>query len=639
MSHRRILTIAALLAAATSLLAQPKPGSFKQTWQKGPQWLKNAVIYQIYPSSYKDSDGNGIGDIPGVLSKIDYIESVGVTAIWFNPLFESGWIDGGYDVKDYYKVDPRFGTNTDLVKLIEACHARGIKVMLDLVPGHTSMDHPWFRQSMEADANQQYSDYFIWSDRLPDEKAKKDLDKMMAQGDIWQNTTGKWMDASYLKGAQRAKYYMKNFYACQPSLNFGYANPNPDNPWEQGVNEPGPLAVKQELKDILAFWFSKGVDGFRVDMAASLIKNDPDKTAIVAFWREIRSWMDANYPERVLMAEWGNPKYCLAAGFNVDMYLNGASTTNRRMYFDKKHQADGGCYFSLNGGQPSVKDLYGNPWPEDKIDRKENAMGMLKQYYNYYGDAIAWTRDWGYFASITGNHDHLRFNTGARNNPAQLKVALAWILTQQLPILYYGDEIGIRSLADLPNVEGANHNGKERAGGRTPMQWDGSANAGFSTCAPEKLYFPVCPEWTPATSWPLYLKWKQEGCKNPTAKGAITVESQDKDPESLLNWARALISLRKSTPAFWGDSSWKPILVGDNAYPMMYVRSDGKNDYLVVLNPTGSKKTLTVPTMIPGRYGTAVEPVMSCGTVSYKLTRGGDIISMGPTSAMIIKVK
>ena len=630
-----------LFATLTSLLlvlsafAQPKPGSFEQTWQKGPQWLENAVIYQVYPSSFKDSDGNGIGDIPGVLSKLDYIESLGVNVVWFNPLFESGWIDGGYDILDYYKVDSRFGTNTDLVTLISECHRRGIKVLLDLVPGHTSMDHPWFKQSMQADANQQYSDYYIWSNELPDEKAEKDLQKMLASENLFQDTRGKWMIASEVPGAERAKYYMKNFYACQPSLNFGFANPDPNHPWEQGVNDPGPLAVKQELKDILAFWFSKGVDGFRVDMANSIIKNDKDKSAIIAFWREIRGWMDENYPDRMLMAEWNNPRYCLAAGFNVDMYLNSTGSSNRRMYFDKKHQADGGVYFSLNGGKESLKDLYGNPWPENKIDRSMDAEAMLLKYYDSYSESIDWTKDWGYFATITGNHDHLRLNTGARNSADQLKVMMAWVLTQQLPILYYGDEIGMRSLADLPNVEGANHNGKERAGARTPMQWDSSQNAGFSTCAEEDLYLPICPEWTPATSWPLYRQWKAGGAKNPTSKGMITVESQDADPSSLLNWTRSLIALRKSTPAFWGSSSWEPVITKGQPYPMVYKRSDGKETYLIALNPTSSAKKVVIPACADRKV---LSTVLSSGKVSYKAGSKGDVISMGPVSALIVKV-
>ncbi len=630
-----------LFATLTSLLlvfsafAQPKPGSFEQTWQKGPQWLENAVIYQVYPSSFKDSDGNGIGDIPGVLSKLDYIESLGVNVVWFNPLFESGWIDGGYDILDYYKVDSRFGTNTDLVTLISECHRRGIKVLLDLVPGHTSMDHPWFKQSMQADANQQYSDYYIWSNELPDEKAEKDLQKMLASENPFQDTRGKWMLASEVPGAERAKYYMKNFYACQPSLNFGFANPDPNHPWEQGVNDPGPLAVKQELKDILAFWFSKGVDGFRVDMANSIIKNDKDKSAIIAFWREIRGWMDENYPDRMLMAEWNNPRYCLAAGFNVDMYLNSTGSSNRRMYFDKKHQADGGVYFSLNGGKESLKDLYGNPWPEDKIDRSMDAEAMLLKYYDSYSESIDWTKDWGYFATITGNHDHLRLNTGARNSADQLKVMMAWVLTQQLPILYYGDEIGMRSLADLPNVEGANHNGKERSGARTPMQWDSSENAGFSTCAPEQLYLPVCPEWTPATSWPLYRQWKAEGAKNPTSAGLITVESQQDDPQSLLNWTRQLIELRKKTPAFWGSASWEPVLTKGKPYPMVYKRSDGRETYLVALNPTSSRRKLSIPACADR---SALKVMLSSGKASYKPGAKEDMIQMGPVSALVVRI-
>ena len=625
---RFALSVAAAFAAFLFVQAQPAPGSFTQTWQKGPEWLRNAVIYQVYPSSYKDSDGNGIGDIPGVISKIDYISSLGVSAIWFNPLFESGWIDGGYDVIDFYKVDPRFGTNNDLVELIEKAHARGIRVMLDLVAGHTSDKHPWFLQSGQ-DTNLQYSDYYIWSDRLPDAQAERDLEKMLQDPNFMQSTTGKWMKSEF----PRAKYYYKNFYACQPALNYGYANPDPDHPWEQSVDAPGPRAVKQELKDILAFWYGKGIDGFRVDMAASLVKNDRDKTEIMRLRREMRSWQDENYPDRVLMAEWNDPKYCLAGGFNVDMNLNSTRSAIRQMYFDRKHQADGGCYFSLNGGEPSVRDLYGNTWPEDKVARGVTPADMLKSFYDDFTDAIDWTRDWGYFATITGNHDHLRLNTGTRNDPSQLKVMIAWVLTMPLPILYYGDEIGIRSLVDLPNVEGANHNGKERAGGRSPMQWDSSANAGFSTCAPKDIYIPVCPEWTPATSYPLYLEWKAAGSKNPTAPGAITVESQERDPESLLNWTRSLIALRKQVPAFWADSKFVPIFSAEHPYPMVYLRTDGCETYLIALNPTAKKQDITLD-----KRSDSSTVVRSFGKASYKPARKGDRLSMAPVSALIVKL-
>lgn len=639
---KKFAIFAASMLGCAMMSAQPAPGSFEQTWTRGPEWLRDGVIYQVYPSSYKDSDGNGIGDIRGVISELDYIESLGVRAIWFNPLFVSGWIDGGYDVIDFYRVDPRFGTNNDMVELIEKAHAKGIKVMLDLVAGHTSDKHPWFIQSSQ-DTNLQYSDYYIWSDRLPDAKAERDLETMLKDPNYMQNTIGKWMKSEY----PRNKFYMKNFYACQPSLNYGYANPDPSRPWEQGVDAPGPKAVRQELKDIIAFWYGKGVDGFRVDMANSLVKNDKDKKEIMNLWREIREWSDKNYPDHVLMAEWGSPKYCLAAGYNIDMDLNGTKAHNRRMYFDRKHQADGGSYFSLNGGQPSVKDLYGNAWPENKIDSKTTAAEMLKEYYDYFTDCLESTETMGYFATITGNHDHLRINMGARNTPDQLKVMLTWVLTMPMPILYYGDEIGMRSLVDLPNVEGANHNGKERSGARTPMQWTSGETAGFSTCSPDKLYLPVCTEWSPATSYPQYLDWKKNygaGKVKPIAKGEITVESQDKDPESILNWTRELIALRKSSEALWADSKFIPIFNESQPYPMVYLRSNGKETFLIALNPTGTRKGLTLNdevssyrSMTEGVKG-IVNPVASLGKCSYKRTGKSDVLTLDATSGIIIRL-
>lgn len=639
---KKFAIVAASMLGCAMMSAQPAPGSFEQTWTRGPEWLRDGVIYQVYPSSYKDSDGNGIGDIRGVISELDYIESLGVRAIWFNPLFVSGWIDGGYDVIDFYRVDPRFGTNNDMVELIEKAHAKGIKVMLDLVAGHTSDKHPWFIQSSQ-DTNLQYSDYYIWSDRLPDAKAEKDLETMLKDPNYMQNTIGKWMKSEY----PRNKFYMKNFYACQPSLNYGYANPDPSHPWEQGVDAPGPKAVRQELKDIIAFWYGKGVDGFRVDMANSLVKNDKDKKEIMNLWREIREWSDKNYPDHVLMAEWGSPKYCLAAGYNIDMDLNSTKAHNRRMYFDRKHQADGGSYFSLNGGQPSVKDLYGNAWPEDKIDSKTTAAEMLKEYYDYFTDCLESTETMGYFATITGNHDHLRINMGARNTPDQLKVMLTWVLTMPMPILYYGDEIGMRSLVDLHNVEGANHNGKERSGARTPMQWTSGETAGFSTCSPDKLYLPVCTEWSPATSYPQYLDWKKNfeaGKVKPIAKGEITVESQDKDPESILNWTRELIALRKSSEALWADSKFIPVFNESQPYPMVYLRSNGKETFLIALNPTGTRKILTLNdeissyrSMTEGVKG-IVNPVASLGKCSYKRTGKGDVLTLDATSGIIIRL-
>lgn len=269
---------------------------------KGPAWLSNAVFYQIYPSSYMDSDGNGIGDLPGITSKLDYIQSIGVNTIWLNPVFESGWFDGGYDVIDFYKIDPRFGTNTDMVNLIREAHKRGIRVCLDLVAGHTSDKCRWFKESANRDRNGQYADYFIWSDSISAQD-RKEIAERNKEADPQASTHGKWVELD----ARRGRYYQKNYYVCQPALNYGYAHPDPAHPWEQSVDAPGPQAVRRELRNIMAFWFDKGVDGFRVDMAASLVKGDKDKKAVMALWKEMRQWINNNYPQCVLISEWSDP--------------------------------------------------------------------------------------------------------------------------------------------------------------------------------------------------------------------------------------------------------------------------------------------------------------------------------------------
>ena len=253
------------MALAMALTAMPMMGF---AGNKGPEWLSKAVAYQIYPSSYQDSDGDGIGDIPGITSRLDYIKGLGVNVIWLNPVFVSGWFDGGYDIIDFYKVDPRFGTNTDLVKLIDEAHKRGIRVLLDLVAGHSSDQCQWFKESAQG-TDMRYSDYYIWSNEIPQKEVKIIAERKL-EADPAVSKRGKWVEAD----APRAKYYEKNYYMCQPALNYGYANPDPNHPWEQSCDAPGPQAVRRELRNNMAFWMDKGVDGFRVDMAASLVKGD-----------------------------------------------------------------------------------------------------------------------------------------------------------------------------------------------------------------------------------------------------------------------------------------------------------------------------------------------------------------------------
>ena len=219
-----------------------------------PDWLEKAVFYEIYPQSFYDSNCDGIGDLPGILQKLDYLQYLGVNAIWLNPCFDSPFQDAGYDVRDYYKIAARYGTNDDARHLFDEAHRRGIHILLDLVPGHTSIEHPWFQASARHERNE-YSDWYIWTD----------------SGWTWE-VPGLRLVNGY---GDRDATFITNFFYCQPALNFGFANPDPRYPWQSPVDAPGPQRVRQEMRNIMKFWLDLGCDGFRVDMAASLIKNDP----------------------------------------------------------------------------------------------------------------------------------------------------------------------------------------------------------------------------------------------------------------------------------------------------------------------------------------------------------------------------
>lgn len=573
----KMLMVAAL--AATTLSAQAEQ-------KKGPSWLSDALFYQIYPSSFMDSDGNGIGDLPGITSKLDYIKSLGVNALWLNPVFESGWFDGGYDVIDFYKVDPRFGTNTDLVTLVNEAHKRGMKVCLDLVAGHTSSKSAWFKESSEKDANQRYSDYYIWTNDIP-ESDKKEIEERHKNPDWESDTRGKYVEAN----APRAKYFEKNFFECQPALNYGYANPDPNRPWEQSVDAPGPQAVRREMRNIMAFWFDKGVDGFRVDMASSLVKNDPDKEEVSRLWQEMHAWKDKNYPENVLISEWSDPEKAIPAGFNIDFMIHFGIKGYSSLFFAKNTPA----------GQWNAQDY-------DECYFDKAGKGDLKQFYENFSRAYAATKNLGYIALPSANHDFQRPNIGTRNTVEQLKVAMMFYLTMPgVPFIYYGDEIGMKYEMDLPSKEGSN----DRAGTRTPMQWTKGKNAGFSTSAPEQLYLPV-----------------------DTENGTLTVEAQDKVKGSMLEFTRQLVKLRHSTKALDNEGDWKLLNSLERPYPMVYERKFGDEKYVVVLNPSSKAVTTRLEAL-----GGKAELVLSSGKVSYKSGKQGDIVKAAGISAAVFKVQ
>ena len=550
-----------------------------------PSWLSDAVFYQIYPSSFQDSDGDGYGDLQGIISRLDYIKSIGVTAIWLNPVYVSGWTDGGYDIIDYYRVDKRFGDNDDLIELIREAHSRGIKVVMDLVAGHSSDQCEWFLQSKEG-SNFRYSDYYIWPSFKPEEPAQTgpmDYAALM-------NSSASLIRKFVATDAPRGPYYVKNFFDTQPALNFGFANPDPEHPWEQAVDAPGPMAMRREIKNIMSFWMDKGVDGFRVDMAASLVKNDFDKSATIKLWKDdFTKWFDEEYPEGILIAEWFNPAQSVAAAdFDLDFFCHDGQYNYSTLFF-----------YGRRGFGP-------NAAPSTPYFDKAGA-GELKTWYNLYTYQYDAVKGNGYVCMPSGNHDFNRVCTEGRTTPDELKVAMTFFLTMPgVPFLFYGDEIGLKQNPNAPSTDGSGG----RAGCRIPMLWDGTANGGFSTAPVDKIYIPQDPD-----------------------PNRMTVEKEENDPASLLNYVRTLLKLRKDVKALGADASWKLVSSLDQPYPMVYERSWQGERCWVVLNPSGKQVEVTLPKedtkpeIIGGNYS-------KC---TYKQAKKGDTIRLSAVSAAIFK--
>jgi len=501
--------------------------------RRDPAWLLDAIFYQIYPQSFMDSNGDGIGDIEGIICKLDYLQSLGVNALWLNPVFVSPFRDAGYDIFDFYQVAPRYGTNHDLKRLFAEAHRRGMRVVLDLVAGHTSIEHPWFQASALPEKNE-HTDWYIWTDAFS---------KCFYQ-------------AALISGySARDGCFLYNFLSSQPSLNYGYANST--ETWQQPMEAPGPMAVRRELQKIMQFWLDAGCDGFRVDMANCLIRNDTDGAAIRAFWRRFRVWFELEYPEAVLIAEWSNPINALTAGFHVDFLIH---------YGDPAYN----LLVSQNGGC-DAKTSDGIRQPPAFIQRAPG--GDMRAFLERYLVQYEATHTLGYIALPTGNHDFPRPRHG--RTLSDLRVLFAMLLTMPgVPFLYYGDEIGMRYIEGMPSKEGS----YSRAGSRNPMQWESaSPNFGFSTASDDLLYLPV-----------------------DSSSDAPTVSAQANDPKSLYNLVRRLLALRREYARSLGNrAAFTPLYAVSGEAPFIYARGEGNARVIVVINPM--EKTTRVGIPLEGR--------------------------------------
>jgi alpha-glucosidase len=459
----------------------------------GRPWWQGAVLYQIYPRSFQDSNGDGIGDLPGILSRLDYLASLGVDGLWLSPITPSPNADFGYDVSDYRSIDPSLGTMDDLRRLLAAAHARGLRVLLDLVLNHTSVEHPWFRESRGA-RDSPKADWYLWADGTPERPPNNWLSYF--GGSAWE-----WEPA-------RSQYYLHLFAREQPDLNWRHPE------------------VKRELFDAARFWLELGVDGYRLDVVNflhkdPLLRDEPERRrhrSPVAY-RNLYGVFRRDRPETLLLIE---ELGRLVREFPGRVTLGEVST-------------DYGVPQYLEYSKPGRLDLVFNFAFKNtpRYDVRAFHAG-IERVEEIYGE-LAWP------CWVLGNHDTRRLITRFGEGSAdgrRARVLVAMLLTLRgTAVLYQGDEIGMEE-AVLPRERLLDPKGRNlwpadagRDGCRTPMQWDGSEHAGFSAVEP----------WLPVHD----------------NHRSVHVVAADADPSSLLHFHRKLIALRKASAALrHGDFSW-----------------------------------------------------------------------------------
>ena len=509
-----------------------------------PDWLRQAVMYEIYIPSFYDGNGDGIGDLEGIIQKLDYLQKLGCNLLWLSPCFDSAFRDGGYDIVDYYKVAPRYGTNDDMARLFREAAKRGIRICLDLVVGHTSVDHPWFKESCKPEPNK-YSNWYIWTDS-------------------WLSFS-KGSDLRLISGyTERNGCFAVNFFYSQPALNHGFANPDPDKPWQLPMDHPDVKALREEIKNIVRFWLDIGASGFRCDMASSMVKEDPDRRATAEFWREIRTMLNEEYPEAVLISEWGAPPDSIPAGFHVDFLSPHIDPAENYLFRSEEERnilmeimsVDSRSFFDRHGEGDVTKFLT-----------------SFERFYRH-------TQENGFISIPTGNHDMARISVGRTHQ--ELEVVFAFLMTMPtIPLVYYGDEIGMPYQRDLISKEG----GYTRTGSRTPMQWAHTENAGFSSAPVEKLYLPIA-----------------------TNNGFTNVAQQIETPSSLLNQIKRMIALRHETPALWADADFRVLYAEPQKYPFVYMREHDQERILVAVNP--SERPVSITVSLPSPPKNTIVPLM-----------------------------
>lgn len=447
-------------------------------------WYTDVTVYGIDVKVFRDSNGDGFGDFPGLTSKLDYLSDLGINCVWLLPFFPSPLRDNGYDVSDFFNVDPRLGTLDDFKAFIGDAKKRKIRVLIDLVANHTSIDHPWFQEA-RRDKNSKYRDYYVWADAPPE-----DVEPVIVFPGV--------EDSNWAYDEAAGAYYFHYFYSHQADLN--YENP----------------AVRKEVERALKFWLDLGVDGFRIDAAPFLIsrkgESDPLKDPNHKRLREMRTFAEAINPEVVLLGEANlEPEY-------LDEFFGDPDHADEmNMLFDFRLN----CYLFLVLAREEAADLHefleilphtpdNGQWlnflrNHDEIDLSRLTKAEQKDIFAAFGPAPE--------MQAYGRGIRRRLAPMLGNDRRRLELAFSLLFSMPgTPLFMWGDEIGMGEDLSL----------KERESVRTPMQWSDEPNAGFSTASAEKLFRPVIEEL-------------EFGYKN------VNVEKQMADKESLWHWMRRLI--------------------------------------------------------------------------------------------------
>lgn len=504
-------------AAPAAAPAPTQPGPTED-----PQWYKDAVVYELHVKAFSDSNGDGIGDLRGLTQKLDYLADLGVNTIWLLPFYPSPFRDDGYDVAEYLDIHPAYGTLEDFRQFVEQAHARGLRVITELVVNHTSDQHPWFQRARLAPKGSPERDYYVWSD-----------DPTLFSGTriIFTDTE----DSNWTWDEVAGQYYWHRFFSHQPDLNF-------DNP-----------IVRAEVLRTLRFWLDLGVDGFRLDAIPYLIERDGTTNENLRetheVIKELRRGLDASYEGRMFLAEanmWPE---------DVREYFGDGDECHMAYHFPLMPR----MYMAIaqEDRHPVVEILQQTPdipascqWAIFLRNHDELTLEMVTSRERDYM--------WSTYAADT----RARINVGIRrrlaplldNDAERIKLMNSLLLSMPgSPFIYYGDEIGM----------GDNFYLGDRDGVRTPMQWTPDRNGGFSRADPQGLYLPAIQD-------PVY------------GYAAINVEAQLREPGSLLNWTRRMLAVRKTTQAF-GRGTFTLLQPG-NRKILAYVREHDDDVILCVAN-------------------------------------------------------